>query len=104
MTKVNNKLVRDKIPEVIAKSGKESRCRILEADEYRTELNKKLLEECSEWIESSEATEIADILEVLRAIADVKGFDWEKIEGLRVEKCKERGGFKEKIFLLDVTE
>lgn len=103
MTKVYNKLVRDRIPEVIAKSGKESHCRILGPEEYKTELNMKLLEECNEWIESSDASEIADILEVLRAIADEKGFDWEEIERLRVEKKLKRGGFKKKIFLEEVV-
>ena len=72
MERVFNKLVRDNIPNIIANNGEESVTRVLEEDEYRTELYKKLLEEANEVISSKTSDEtieeLADVLEILKSM------------------------------------
>ncbi|MEK3986569.1 nucleoside triphosphate pyrophosphohydrolase [Paenibacillus sp. FSL K6-3166] len=92
---VYEKLVRDGIPNLIASQGKDFKTRILDSKEYITELRKKLKEESEEYfraVSNEEALEeLADMLEVIQALAE-----------LRAEKAERRGGFKEQIFLIDV--
>lgn len=103
--KVYNKLVRDKIPEIIvADNGKTCVTRIMEDDEYLETLNIKMQEELKEYLESGEVEELADLEEVLRAILDVKGVSYEEFEKIRKAKVDERGAFKKKIFLESVSE
>ena len=88
--KVYNKLVRDKIPEIIAgDNGKTCVTRIMADDEY---------------LESGETEELADLEEVLRAILDVKGVSYDEFEKIRNRKVEKRGAFKKKIFLESVSE
>lgn len=102
--KVYNKLVRDKIPNIIKDSGKECKTRILDDEEYLLELNKKLQEEVDEYKESGEVEELADIAEIIYAIAKFKGVSIEEFEKIRQRKLEERGGFEEKVFLGRVGE
>ena len=97
--KVYNKLVRDKIPEIIKNNGEEPNTRILSDEEYLSELNKKLQEEMKEYLESGDIEELADLEEVLLAILDAKNISHEEFEKIRLEKVKKRGAFKKKIFL-----
>jgi len=97
--KVYNKLVRDNIPEIMINNGAKPVTRILSNEEYLLELNKKLLEEVNEYLESEDVLEIADIEEVLLAILKVKGVSKEKFDLLRIEKVNKRGAFDKKIFL-----
>ncbi len=97
--KVYNKLVRDKIPQIIAEKNQSCKTRILNDEEYLNELNRKLQEEVCEYLQSGEVEEIADIEEVLRAILDAKNFDYDEFEKLRLKKVEKRGAFKKKIFL-----
>jgi predicted house-cleaning noncanonical NTP pyrophosphatase (MazG superfamily) len=99
MEKVYNKLVRDNIPEIIEKDGKESVIEIMDEDEFLEELNKKLVEETNEYIE-----EIADILEVIHGILKAKGVSFEEVERIRMQKKQKRGGFEKKIKLVKVIE
>ena len=95
-----NKLVRDKIPEIIEKNENRScRIRILDNDEYLFELNKKIKEELNEYLESGEIEELADLEEVLRAILAYKGISYAEFEQIREEKVTKRGAFKNKIYL-----
>lgn len=94
-----NKLVRDKIPEIIKSNGEKAVTRSLSDEEYIIELNKKLLEEVNEYLKDDTAEEIADILEVIRAIINFKNITYEEVEEIRIKKLEKRGGFKEKIFL-----
>lgn len=98
-----NKLVRDKIPEIIKKKGKAPITHIASDDEYWQKLKEKLKEEINEFIEDSNEEELVDILEVVYAICDYKKIDKEKFEMLRKKKAEERGGFKNKI-ILDETK
>ena len=97
--KVYNKLVRDKIPEIINNNNEICKTRILDNDEYLKELNIKLQEEVNEYLESGEVEELADIEEVLRALLDVKGVHYQDFENIRLSKVYRRGAFKKKIFL-----
>lgn len=105
---VYNKLVRDRIPEIIAKSGKTFTSRTLTADEYIIELNKKMHEELAEYeaTNSSEDAieELADLLELIYAATDYYEITVEELEETRVDKANSRGGFEERIFLMDVED
>lgn len=102
-----NKLVRDKIPEIIENDGQSAKIKILDNKEYLEKLDEKLLEECKEVMESkdtnSKIEEIADTLEVLYAIIDSLGTTRSKVEEVRLNKCEKRGAFKDKIFLESTT-
>lgn len=94
-----NKLVRDKIPEIIKSKGGTPITHVADDDEYWQKLKEKLTEEVNEFIESDNEEELADILEVLNAIFDFKKIDRIKLEALRIEKVNRRGAFKNKIIL-----
>lgn len=105
---VYNKLVRDRIPEIITKQGLSMKTRILDSNEYLTELRTKLQEETSEFLaaeSSSEAIEeLADMLEVIHALAEVHGVSVQELERIRAEKADKRGGFKDRICLIEVED
>ena len=97
--KVYNKLVRDRIPEIIKADGKTCKTRILSDDEYIEALETKLNEEVAEYLSDKSLEEMADVLEVLQAICIARGYSLDDLETLRAKKAEERGGFAEKIFL-----
>ncbi len=103
MERVFNKLVRDNIPNIIANNGEESVTRVLEEDEYRTELYKKLLEEANEVISSKTSDEtieeLADVLEILKSIAELNGRTLDDVLKNANQKKLKRGGFEKRIFL-----
>ena len=101
------KLVRDKIPEIIRTTdNKVPITRILNEEEYKIELLKKLQEEAKEVAESEAGEhrleELSDILELIKAIAALDDASLEDIESLRDKKAEERGGFEKKIFLEEI--
>ncbi len=98
-----NKLVRDKIPEIIKKKNAVPITHIASDEEYWQKLKDKLQEEIDEFMKDDNAEELADILEIIYAICDFKKIDKNKLELLRKKKAKERGGFKDKI-ILDETK
>ena len=100
---VYNKLVRDKIPEIIEVLGKACETEILSDEEYLQMLDKKLDEELAEYHQEQNIEELADLLEVLYATAKARGYSIEELEQVRVEKQKARGGFDKKISLISVT-
>ena len=102
--KTYNKLVRDLIPEVIEASGNKCRTRVLSDEEYLEMLDAKLDEELAEYHKDQNIEELADLLELIRAAAIARGYTLEELETARAEKAKKRGGFKKKIFLIDVAE
>ena len=101
---IYNKLVRDKIPEIIEESGKTCETEILSDEEYLRMIDKKLDEELAEYHQEQNIEELADLLEVLYATAKARGYSIEELEQVRVEKQKVRGGFDKKILLKDVGE
>lgn len=102
--KIYNKLIRDRIPEIIEEDGNECEIRVLGDKEYREELNKKLQEELKEYYESGEVEELADIAEILYTIAKHKGVSAEEFESIRIKKAEKRGGFEKQLFLISVKE
>lgn len=104
MEKVYEKLVRDNIPDIIKKSGKDCVIEIMDDVEYVKELNKKLAEEVDEYLSSGSIEEIADIMEVIYSILEVKNISFEEVEKLRMEKREKRGGFNNRIKLVKVIE
>lgn len=95
-----NKLVRDKIPEEINKvDGRKANYRILDEEEYLKELDKKLFEEAHEFIEEHSIEELADLIEVIDAIAQERDITKEDIEKARKIKSDKKGKFKNKIYL-----
>ncbi|MEK5068221.1 nucleoside triphosphate pyrophosphohydrolase [Sporosarcina sp. FSL K6-1508] len=105
---IYNKLVRDRIPEIIEKSGQTCNTRLLDEDEYIIEINKKMYEEMEEY-EAAETTddaieELADLLELIHAALSHYGASFEDLEKVRVEKAEKRGGFDDQIYLMNVEE
>jgi len=98
-----NKLIRDKIPEIIKSKGETFRIHTAEDQEYKEKLGEKLLEEVKEFLESdsprNEVEEIVDILEIIDAICKFSGFDKKEIEEIKKEKFEKRGGFEKRIIL-----
>lgn len=97
----HNKLVRDRIPEIIAANGEEPVTRVLADVEYKQELKKKLHEEVAEFDRSGTTEELADVLEVVYALAAVENLSPTQLETLRQQKREERGGFEQRIFLIE---
>jgi predicted house-cleaning noncanonical NTP pyrophosphatase (MazG superfamily) len=92
------KLVRDKIPQIIRSKGLEPVIYTAGTEEYSARLRDKLQEEVDEFIGSgSDPEELADILEVLYALAEQVGTDRQQLEKLRAAKAEERGGFADRI-------
>lgn len=99
---VYNKLVRDRIPEMIEASGKECIVEVLPRDAYIQALDMKLNEELAEYQQSKSLEELADLLEVMGAVVKARGYTWEDLTRVRKEKRAERGAFDQRIYLKEV--
>lgn len=103
-----NKLVRDKIPNVIESTGKKFVTTILSEEDYIKELKKKSFEELEEYMNTTSREdgleELADVLEIIHALAAYHGSSIDQVEQIRKEKEEKRGGFREKIFLVEVED
>ncbi len=93
------KLVRDKIPQIIQAAGQQPITRLLNKHEYLQELIKKLGEEYEEFKADSNVEELADIQEVVLALAEALNITPEDLEKTRLDKLHKRGGFTQKIYL-----
>jgi predicted house-cleaning noncanonical NTP pyrophosphatase (MazG superfamily) len=98
------KLVRDKIPDIIRASGKECEIEILSGEDYIKALDAKLDEEVAEYHESHSLEELADIFEVILAIAYARGYSGSALIDARTDKFTERGGFFKRILLKEIKE
>lgn len=103
-TVVYNKLVRDRIPEIIAAQGKDCVVSTLPEEDHLTHLNAKLTEELTEYSASGDVMELADMVEIIRAILRIKGVSFEDFEALREKKKESNGGFDKGYFLVSVEE
>ena len=99
-----NKLVRDRIPEIIESSGRTCVTEILSDEDYLKMLDAKLDEELAAYHADQNIEELADLMEVIRACAVARGYTVEELEQVRAEKAAERGGFVKKILLKEVRE
>ena len=102
--KVYNKLVRDRIPEIIEAKGSHCHYEVLSDEGYLAALEAKLTEELNEYRASKELEELADILEVIYAIAEARGETSESLNRLAEEKAAVRGHFRKKLFLISVKD
>ena len=101
---VHNKLVRDRIPEIIEASGKTCTVDILPNDAYIEALDAKLNEELAEYQQSKSLEELADLLEVMGAVVKARGYTWDDLTRVRKGKRAQRGAFDQRIFLKEVIE
>ena len=95
-----NKLVRDRIPDIIRKNNETPVVRTMDKDEFIRELDRKLDEEILEFRADRNLEELADILEVVYGLCKAEGFSLEDLEALRKEKAESRGAFDERTFLI----
>lgn len=96
------KLVRDKIPEIMKKSGKNPKTRTAGESEIRELLLEKILEEARELRKSGSKEEVADILEAIYSLLKAENLTSEEIEKIRKKKAEERGSFDRKIVLVEL--
>ena len=102
MIKTYNKLVRDRIPEIIEASDKTCVTEILSDEDYLRMVDAKLDEELAEYHKDQNIEELADLMEVIYAAAIARGYTLEELEQVRAEKAEKRGGFVKKILLKEV--
>lgn len=105
---IYNKLVRDKIPEIIKASGQAAVTETLSKEDMIHHLKDKLVEESAELVEATTKDEIAlemsDIYEVLQAIAVECDISLEEVERMRLDRLTKRGGFTKRIYLIETKE
>lgn len=99
-----NKLVRDRIPEIIEASGKTCKTAVLNDAEYLRMLDAKLDEELAEYHKDQNVEELADLLEVIYAVAIARDYTIEELEQVREQKATKRGAFQNRILLTEVEE
>jgi predicted house-cleaning noncanonical NTP pyrophosphatase (MazG superfamily) len=97
-------LGRNNIHENLAAKGGTAITRILTDEEYKLALYEKLQEEVGEFLETPIVEELADILEVIHALAPIVAGSWEELEKVRLEKLKIRGGYDKKIFIEEIHD
>jgi predicted house-cleaning noncanonical NTP pyrophosphatase (MazG superfamily) len=100
LDKLYNKVIRDRIPEIIKSKGEHCIVKRLTDAEFLSELEKKLHEDLDEYDKNKSLEGLADILEVVNRIAELRGFSREKMEAIRKKKAEERGGFEGNLFLI----
>ena len=106
MEKIYNKLVRDNIPEIIKNNGETPITRILNDDDYKKELEIKLNEEYQEVLEArgkDRIEELADMLEIIKSLAELKNSSIDEVIKVSKNKVLKRGGFSKRVFLEKVT-
>ena len=99
-----DKLVRDRIPEIIESDGKTCVTEVLSTEQYLQKLDAKLNEELAEYQESKSLEELADLLEVMQAVVKARGWTLEELEQVRADKASKRGGFEVRLLLKEVQE
>lgn len=104
MAESSFKVVRDRIPEIIGISGGECVVNELSDLSFLPELEIKLKEEIEEYLESREPEELADLLEIIYRIAELRGSSKDELEATRLRKREEKGGFEKNLILFNPFE
>ncbi len=104
MKKVYNKLVRDRIPEIIEAQGNTCVVEVHSEEDYLRMIDAKLDEELAEYHRDQNLEELADLMEVIYAAALARGYTRDQLEAVRAKKAEERGGFEKKLLLKEVCE
>jgi predicted house-cleaning noncanonical NTP pyrophosphatase (MazG superfamily) len=106
--KIYNKLIRDKIPEIIKKDNAAPKVSKLSDEQFKTALKEKLVEEAKELLEAKTGEEIlnelSDVMQLVESIAENNNLTLVKIEKQKEKKKQERGSFEKKLFLEYVDE
>lgn len=100
-----NKLVRDKIPDIIEQSGNQCETAIFSDQDYQQALRQKLIEEATEVAQAQKTElveELADLYEVIDCLLMATGINPETVLAEQKKKREERGSFQEKIQLRSV--
>jgi predicted house-cleaning noncanonical NTP pyrophosphatase (MazG superfamily) len=103
------KLIRDKIPKIVEKKGKQVKIKRSTSDEeFFDFLLKKVVEESIELQHSKEhgntQEEIADVIEIIDTILRLKGWSKEDINTIQKEKREKNGGFEERLIMLEIPQ
>lgn len=105
---VYNKLVRDKILEIIEADRLKYNAKVLEPQELLIEVKAKMIEEAKEFNAADTAhesiEELADVLELVHTALNALGVTYEELEEVRQQKKEKRGGFEKAIYLIDVED
>ncbi|MEH7068545.1 nucleoside triphosphate pyrophosphohydrolase [Priestia megaterium] len=105
---IYNKLIRDRIPEIIQESEGECVVEVLTEQDYLKELQRKSQEELNEYLAASNSNEsieeLADLLEVIYGLTKCHGFSIEDLERVRQHKADKSGVFDKKLFLVEVRK
>ncbi len=105
---IYNKLVRDRIPEIIEATNKKYTMKVLDSCEHEIEIKSKLVEELQEYQETKNNNdaieELADLLELIYAVLPLHGSSMEELEKIRFEKREKRGGFEKGLYLIEVED
>jgi predicted house-cleaning noncanonical NTP pyrophosphatase (MazG superfamily) len=104
MKRTYNKLVRDRIPQLIRESGRDCSSRILNEEEYYDALLDKIVEEIEEYRLSGNEEELADVFEVLDCLVELKEYEPMHIDYLKLIRREARGSYKERIQLVEVDD
>lgn len=104
MKTVYHKLIRDRIPEIIEKQGQVCLTEVLSEEEYLKMVDAKLDEELAEYHKDQNLEELADLMEVIYAAAEARGYTKEQLEQVRAEKEAKRGAFRQRLLLLEVRD
>lgn len=104
MGRTYEKLVRDRIPEHIEAQGETPLVKVLDDEAYLRCLDEKMREEFEEYLEDGSMAELADLLEVIRAVIAARGHTWNEVERIRVAKAQRNGAFEKKLYLIGVEK
>ena len=96
------KAIRDRIPEIIREFGEDCKVEILDDAVFLEEMEKKLREEVEEYLSSKSPVELADVIEVIYRIVELRKMSLEELDQIRLEKKEKRGGFKKNLFLVEI--
>ena len=102
MKKQINKLVRDNIPLICKSNGQTPETTILDGESYTSALRTKLYEEVEEYLSDYNIEELADIIEVIEALAENQGSSLNQIMEIKKHKQRKNGAFRSRIYLISV--
>ena len=100
---MKQKLVRDRIPDIIRKEGNVPLTRRAEAEEAKSLVIAKMYEEVGEFADEPSLEEAADVYHVFMAMIRVHGMTYDQVIKAAVEKANQKGRFHDLIVLEGVV-
>ena len=106
--KTYNKLVRDRIPEIIQKEGNTADIIILSEESFKQAIKEKLIEEATEVCNAQNRddilSELADLQEVMDTIKQLYNINTLEVNTIQAVKALQRGKFEKRLYLKSVSE